>query len=136
MLNGVLRNCPLMHRYRPFLLSGHGTPRAVAVSIHARTQVEWSEPWIVGVLCFHVSTFLLILLTRRWVYAQAALLLALGAVCFAAERINEWAAANHGWAGLGWAVCVCVSASLVLEWPQCTASTQVGGQQDMLQWQW
>ena len=70
------------------------------VTLLTRIQVEWSEPWILVVLCFHFSTFLLILLTRRWVYAQAALLVALASVCLAAERINEWAAANYRYVDL------------------------------------
>ncbi|CAI7845798.1 unnamed protein product, partial [Closterium sp. NIES-53] len=31
--------------------------------IHA---VDWTEPWIIGVLSFHAALLLMVLLTRRW----------------------------------------------------------------------
>ena len=93
---------------------------------HTRTQVEWSEPWILGLLFFHLSTFLVILWTRRWLLAQAALLVVLASMCLATEHINEWAATNYRWAL--WSVCVCVCAHHLWR----SGVTHCGGRQ---QWQ-
>lgn len=40
--------------------------------------MEWSEPWLISLLAFHVLTAVTILLVRRHTYIQAAILAVLG----------------------------------------------------------
>lgn len=41
-------------------------------------QVDWSEPWLLSLLAFHVLTAITILLVRHHTYIQAAILAVLG----------------------------------------------------------
>lgn len=41
-------------------------------------QVDWSEPWLLSLLAFHVLTAITILLARHHTYIQAAILAVLG----------------------------------------------------------
>lgn len=42
------------------------------------SQVDWTEPWLLCLLGFHLSTFVGIVLLREHMYAQAAILAVLG----------------------------------------------------------
>ncbi|XP_064393388.1 transmembrane protein 18-like [Halichondria panicea] len=57
--------------------------------------VDWTEPWLLCLLGFHVCTFLAIILLRRHIYGQASILAILGVLCVATESVNEFAAKNH-----------------------------------------
>ncbi|KAL5725531.1 hypothetical protein ACHQM5_008667 [Ranunculus cassubicifolius] len=57
--------------------------------------IDWKEPWLIGLICFHVFLLLLIIFSRKNVNFQMFLfLLSLGGVYFA-ERINT--ILNHNW---------------------------------------
>ncbi|XP_003388467.1 PREDICTED: transmembrane protein 18-like [Amphimedon queenslandica] len=58
------------------------------------SKVNWSEPFLIAVIIFHLLCLVCILVCRRRPYLLSAILLILGLVCFAGEYINEWAAAN------------------------------------------
>ncbi len=42
------------------------------------SQVDWTEPWLLCLLGFHLTTFLGIVLLRKHMYGQAAILAVLG----------------------------------------------------------
>ncbi|XP_015780347.1 PREDICTED: transmembrane protein 18-like [Acropora digitifera] len=50
--------------------------------------IDWSEPWLVGLLVFHVTTFLLIVGLRRYTNFQGILFLCLLGLAFASEQLN------------------------------------------------
>lgn len=56
--------------------------------------VQWSEWWIVTLLCTHVVLLALSLGTRKWFSAQVTLWLLLMVATFCTEYINTWARAN------------------------------------------
>ncbi|NP_001279271.1 transmembrane protein 18 [Callorhinchus milii] len=57
-------------------------------------SVEWSEPWLIGLIAFHALCFLLALVTIRFYRLQIAhFLFMVGLIC-GAEYINEVAARN------------------------------------------
>jgi len=58
-------------------------------------SIDWSEIWIQALLCFHLSTFLCLLLTRRRLVLQAVLFCILLASISLTERANEWLASNY-----------------------------------------
>ncbi len=49
------------------------------------SQVDWSEPWLLCLLGFHIGTFVGILLVRKYMYVQAAILGVLGKLCVLTE---------------------------------------------------
>ena len=80
--------------------------------------MDWSEPWLLSLVAFHVLTAITILLVRHHTYVQAAILALLGLVyqdylnffnycgmirvfsiaavlCLSTEWINEYAALNY-----------------------------------------
>ncbi|GJP83658.1 hypothetical protein CLOP_g13787 [Closterium sp. NIES-67] len=60
--------------------------------IHA---VDWTEPWIIGLLSFHAVLLLMVLLTRRWQNFQFVVFAFCAILVYLAEHINAYAA--HHW---------------------------------------
>lgn len=90
-------------------------------------QVDWTEPWLMALLAFHVVCFVLVIVTRRRTGAQIALFLVLGwfvsagflspfwlypspilfyshpaALVLGAQTLNELAAQNWRYGGIPW----------------------------------
>ncbi|XP_069830163.1 transmembrane protein 18 isoform X2 [Dendropsophus ebraccatus] len=59
-----------------------------------RTPIDWSEPWILGLLGFHLLCFLLTLVSFRFYRFQIFLFLIMVGLVSCAEYINEAAAMN------------------------------------------
>jgi hypothetical protein len=57
-------------------------------------EIDWTEPWLMGLVIFHVVTFCLILMLRQHEYIQAGIFVTIGLLALSAEHLNEWAAAN------------------------------------------
>ncbi|KAM3861245.1 transmembrane protein 18 [Diretmus argenteus] len=57
-------------------------------------SVQWSEPWLIGLLLFHVLCFCSTLLTCRFYRAQVCQFLVMVAMVYTAEYLNELAAMN------------------------------------------
>ncbi|GCC22683.1 transmembrane protein 18 [Chiloscyllium punctatum] len=57
-------------------------------------SVQWSEPWLIGLLAFHAFCFLLTLTTVKFYRFQIAHFLFMIVLVFCAEYINEMAALN------------------------------------------
>eukprot|EP01137_Pigoraptor_chileana_P013447 Opistho-2@66976 len=55
---------------------------------------DWTEPWLASLIAFHVLTFIAIIATRRSWRLQTFLLISLGGLVLAAQRINELAAST------------------------------------------
>ncbi|CAL8315913.1 unnamed protein product [Lota lota] len=57
-------------------------------------SVQWSEPWLIGLLTFHAICFGLTLLTCRFYRVQICQFLVMVAMVYSAEYLNEFAAIN------------------------------------------
>ncbi|XP_043534724.1 transmembrane protein 18 [Chiloscyllium plagiosum] len=57
-------------------------------------SVQWSEPWLIGLLAFHAFCLLLTLATVKFYRFQIAHFLFMIVLVFCAEYINEMAALN------------------------------------------
>ncbi|CAI5719329.1 unnamed protein product [Hyaloperonospora brassicae] len=53
--------------------------------------VEWTEPLIVGLLCFHVALFAALWLTRKRLSVQCVLFAVVIALLLITEALNKWA---------------------------------------------
>ena len=51
--------------------------------------IKWSEPWIIGLVCFHITCLLLTIVFRKRSNVQGVLFLVLCALVFLAEKINS-----------------------------------------------
>ena len=51
--------------------------------------IKWSEPWIIGLVCFHIVCLLLTIVFRKRSNVQGVLFLVLCALVFLAEKINS-----------------------------------------------
>ncbi|XP_077147457.1 transmembrane protein 18 isoform X1 [Ranitomeya variabilis] len=59
-----------------------------------RSPIDWSEPWIVGLLSFHLLCFILTCISFKFYKCQIALFLFMVGLVSCAEYINEVAALN------------------------------------------
>ncbi|XP_015232254.1 transmembrane protein 18 [Cyprinodon tularosa] len=57
-------------------------------------SVQWSEPWLIGLLLFHVVCLFLTVVTCRFYRAQICYFLIIVALVYSAEYLNELAAMN------------------------------------------
>ncbi|XP_060908026.1 transmembrane protein 18 [Labrus mixtus] len=57
-------------------------------------SVQWSEPWLIGMLVFHVVCLFLTVLTCRYYKAQICLFMLMAGLVYSAEYLNEFAAMN------------------------------------------
>ncbi|XP_055491220.1 transmembrane protein 18-like [Leucoraja erinacea] len=57
-------------------------------------SIQWSEPWLIGLLTFHILCFALTLITVRFYRLQIAHFLFMIVLVYCAEYINEIAAMN------------------------------------------
>lgn len=57
-------------------------------------SIQWSEPWLIGLLTFHILCFVLTLITVRFYRLQIAHFLFMIVLVYCAEYINEIAAMN------------------------------------------
>ncbi|KAM6992114.1 transmembrane protein 18 [Tautogolabrus adspersus] len=57
-------------------------------------SVQWSEPWLIGMLVFHVVCLFLTVVTCRYYKAQICLFVLMAGLVYSAEYLNEFAAMN------------------------------------------
>ncbi|MEQ2168254.1 Transmembrane protein 18 [Goodea atripinnis] len=57
-------------------------------------SVQWSEPWLMGLLLFHVGCLFLTVVTCRFYRAQICHFLIIVGLVYSAEYLNELAAMN------------------------------------------
>ncbi|CDQ74567.1 transmembrane protein 18 [Oncorhynchus mykiss] len=57
-------------------------------------SIQWSEPWLIGLLGFHAVCLLATLLTRRFYRVQICQFLVMVCMVYSAEYLNEVAAMN------------------------------------------
>ncbi|TDH00441.1 hypothetical protein EPR50_G00188370 [Perca flavescens] len=57
-------------------------------------SVQWSEPWLIGLLVFHVVCLFLTVVTCRYYRAQICHFLLMVGLVYSAEYLNELAAVN------------------------------------------
>ncbi|TWW68862.1 transmembrane protein 18 [Takifugu flavidus] len=57
-------------------------------------SVQWSEPWLIGLMIFHIVCLFLTVLTCRYYRAQICHFLLLLGLVYSAEYLNELAAMN------------------------------------------
>ncbi|XP_068198340.1 transmembrane protein 18 [Antennarius striatus] len=57
-------------------------------------SVQWSEPWLIGLLVFHVVCLCLTVVTCRYYRAQICHFLLMVVLVYSAEYLNELAAKN------------------------------------------
>ncbi|XP_003971730.1 transmembrane protein 18 [Takifugu rubripes] len=57
-------------------------------------SVQWSEPWLIGLMIFHIVCLCLTVLTCRYYRAQICHFLLLLGLVYSAEYLNELAAMN------------------------------------------
>lgn len=58
-------------------------------------HIDWSEPFLQGVILFHILTFILVLVTRKRVNFQGTLFVIFLGSIGATEKINAWMAENY-----------------------------------------
>eukprot|EP01025_Chloroclados_australasicus_P033595 TRINITY_DN34290_c0_g2_i1.p4 TRINITY_DN34290_c0_g2~~TRINITY_DN34290_c0_g2_i1.p4 ORF type:complete len:171 (-),score=12.53 TRINITY_DN34290_c0_g2_i1:153-665(-) len=51
--------------------------------------IDWTEPWIISILCTHAFLFLLTILFRKILQIQAVLFFTLMVIIYCAEQLNE-----------------------------------------------
>ncbi|XP_020638280.3 transmembrane protein 18 isoform X1 [Pogona vitticeps] len=70
-------------------------PRRVPLGVtRILADTDWSEPWILGLVCFHVSCLFLTYFSFRHYHLQIGHFLSIMVLVLCAEYINETAAAN------------------------------------------
>uniref|UniRef100_A0A8C6SVG8 Transmembrane protein 18 n=1 Tax=Neogobius melanostomus TaxID=47308 RepID=A0A8C6SVG8_9GOBI len=57
-------------------------------------SVQWSEPWLIGLICFHVVCLCVTVVTCRYYKAQICHFLLMVSLVYSAEYLNEFAAMN------------------------------------------
>lgn len=57
-------------------------------------NIEWRDPWLIALFTFHISIFMMALLTRNYGNFQALLFFCLLLLVYFSERINELASTN------------------------------------------
>uniref|UniRef100_A0A1A7X7V5 Transmembrane protein 18 n=2 Tax=Iconisemion striatum TaxID=60296 RepID=A0A1A7X7V5_9TELE len=57
-------------------------------------SVQWSEPWLIGLIVFHVVCLFLTVVTCRYYRAQICHFLLIVSLVYSAEYLNELAAMN------------------------------------------
>lgn len=57
-------------------------------------SIQWSEPWLIGLLAFHAVSFGMTLLTCRFYRLQIIQFLVMVCMVYSAEYLNELAAMN------------------------------------------
>ncbi|XP_075872944.1 transmembrane protein 18 [Nelusetta ayraudi] len=57
-------------------------------------SVQWSEPWLIGLLVFHAVCLILTAVTCRYYRAQVVHFLIMVGLVYSAEHLNELAAMN------------------------------------------
>lgn len=57
-------------------------------------SVQWSEPWLVGLVCFHIVCLFVTVVTCRYFKAQICHFLLMVSFVYSAEYLNELAAMN------------------------------------------
>uniref|UniRef100_A0A3B5Q9T5 Transmembrane protein 18 n=1 Tax=Xiphophorus maculatus TaxID=8083 RepID=A0A3B5Q9T5_XIPMA len=57
-------------------------------------SVQWSEPWLIGLIVFHVVCLFLTVVTCRFYRAQICHFLVIVGLVYSAEYLNELAAMN------------------------------------------
>lgn len=57
-------------------------------------SIQWSEPWLIGLLVFHCCCFCMTLLTCRCYRVQICQFLVMVCMVYSAEYLNELAAMN------------------------------------------
>lgn len=56
--------------------------------------VNWNEKLIVGLVCFHLTLFLIFILFRRNLDVQMVLFLLISALVYFSENVNRWGSAH------------------------------------------
>ncbi|XP_028907688.1 transmembrane protein 18 [Ornithorhynchus anatinus] len=69
-------------------------PRAPTAVVRLLTQTDWTEPWLLALLAFHLLCLTLTGLSRRSPRLRLGHFLGLVTLVFCAEYINELAAMN------------------------------------------
>ncbi|CAG9864390.1 unnamed protein product [Phyllotreta striolata] len=57
-------------------------------------NIEWRDPWLIALFTFHISIFMMALLTRNYGNFQALLFFCLLLLVYFSESINKLASAN------------------------------------------
>jgi len=57
-------------------------------------SIDWSEPWILGLIVFHITVFIVILSFRKKAEALTPLFLLLLVLVYLSETLNIWCASN------------------------------------------
>eukprot|EP00117_Sycon_ciliatum_P041017 scpid18905/ scgid30066/ Transmembrane protein 18 len=72
------------------------TERSSEFLVEFVTAIDWTQPWLIALMVFHLSCTVFIVLARHHVLTMLVPLFAVFFVlCAPASYINEWAADNH-----------------------------------------
>mmetsp|Transcript_34238 Transcript_34238/g.110367 ORF Transcript_34238/g.110367 Transcript_34238/m.110367 type:complete len:165 (-) Transcript_34238:30-524(-) len=75
--------------------SGNATEGSFADDVRGFVHaVDWTEPWLKGLLGLHLSVWAVVIVTRRVNELQMALLVAILGAVYGAERLNALGAAH------------------------------------------
>jgi len=56
--------------------------------------IEWTEPWLMGVILFHITVFIIICVSRKRSQLQMGLFMSLLLFVYCAQYLNSFAATN------------------------------------------
>ncbi|XP_050502240.1 transmembrane protein 18 isoform X2 [Diabrotica virgifera virgifera] len=62
--------------------------------LHFLGNIEWRDPWLIALFTFHISIFMMALLTRNYGNFQALLFFCLLLLVYFSESINKMASTN------------------------------------------
>ncbi|KAJ8911528.1 hypothetical protein NQ315_005898 [Exocentrus adspersus] len=57
-------------------------------------SIDWKDPWLIGLFTFHISIFMMAILTRNYGNFQALLFFCLLLLVYFSESINKMASTN------------------------------------------
>jgi hypothetical protein len=69
-------------------------PNPIDSALGFAHAVDWTEPWIIGILIVHCVLLILACATRKSFEAQSVLFMLTLALCAAAESLNAWGAVH------------------------------------------
>ncbi|KAI5075643.1 hypothetical protein GOP47_0009719 [Adiantum capillus-veneris] len=80
---------------KQWVTSSPGTPSVKDSLLAFFNAVDWTEPWLISLLCFHLVVLFITIKTRKNNNIQTGIFFAALFCVYMAERLNRWL--SHRW---------------------------------------